>query len=316
MRTLITLVAIVILGAILIPQFVFTVDETQHIVVTRFGEVQRSLSSPGLQFKTPFIETVNRFDKRLLRIDVPAASMPDQENQFLEIDAYVRYRILDPVKFFRRLRDELNAEGLLGNIVISRIREEVAQSSRSDIIGATLLAEIPDPVTGVVIRIVEPKNTRAEMMRRVQIASDQAVKSAENDFGIEIVDVRIKAADFPGATEESVFARMRTEREVQAKRLRAEGEEESLKIRADVDRRRTIILAEAERDANVLRGEGEGEAIQIFAEALEQDPEFFAFRRSLEAYAKFLTENTTVVLSADADLFQYVESPALPASNP
>ena len=136
------------------------------------------------------------------------------------------------------------------------------------------------------------------------------MQNPENDFGVRIVDVRIKAADFPEATEESIFTRMRTEREVQATRLRNEGQRQSLKIHADVDKQVTVIKAEAERDANLLRGEGEAQAISILASALEKDPEFYAFRRSLEAYGKILATKATVVLSAESPLFRFLQDPS------
>jgi len=291
----------------------YTVDETEYVVITQFGEVKNVVKSPGLKFKSP-VETVVRFDNRLLRIDVPTASMPDVESQFLDIDAYVRYRIEDPRLFIETLRDEINAGSTIGNIVIGAIRAEVGVRQREDIIGG-------DPVTledGTII--VEPRvtedgiETRAAMMQLVLNSANDTVQLRENNYGVEIVDVRIKRADFPTAAENSVFDRMRSERSVQAQRLRAEGEQEYLTITADVNRRVRVISANAERDANILSGEGEAQAILILSGALEQDPEFYAFRRSLEAYGKFLKEGTTVVLSSNNNLFQYLENPAVPAS--
>lgn len=298
----------ILIGIIVLNGAFYTVDETQFGVVKRFGDIRNVNYSPGLNLKTPFIDRVVYVDNRLLHIDVPAATMPDIEKQNLEIDAYVRYRIVDPEKFLRRLVSELSAASRLGNIVISEIREEVARSTRSEIIGGQS-HESTDEVTGVITRTVTPLETRSDMMQNVLMRSDEAVKSTENDFGVTIVDVKIKAADFPQATEESIFTRMRTEREVQATRLRNEGQRQSLTIHADVDRQVTIIVAEAERDANLLRGQGEGEAIRILAGALEKDPEFYSFRRSLEAYSKFLIGNSTILLSAKSDLFQFLESP-------
>ena len=158
--------------------------------------------------------------------------------------------------------------------------------------------------------------TREAITRLVRDRSDQRVKAPANDFGIEIVDVRIKRADFPEAIQEDVFARMRTERDVQAQRLRAEGEEEFLSRTADVNRRVEIIAADADKASNTLRGDGEGQAIRILAVALEQDPEFFGFRRSLEAYKAFFVGQTTVVLSADSPLFKYLQDPATPQTAP
>ncbi len=307
---ILVIVVVVIVGS----QVLFVVDQTQFGVVTRFGEIQRTIREPGLKVKTPFIESVNRFDKRLLRIDVPAESMPDKDQQFLEIDAYVRYRINDPRKFLERLRDEFTAADRIGRIVISELRRVVAGSDRTEIIGG--IAQSQEDGTLIVIpnRTSEGVETREDLTRQVLEGSNAVVGSIENDFGIDIIDVRIKAADFPGTVEQTVFNRMRTERDVQAQRLRAEGAELNLTITTDVDRQVTIVLAEADRTANRLRGEGEAEAIRILAEALEEDPEFFAFRRSLEAYTNFLTEKSTIVLSSKNDLFQYLESPDQPDS--
>lgn len=308
------LILVIIVAAIVGSQALFVVDQTQFGVVTRFGEIQRTLREPGLKVKVPFIESVNRFDKRLLRIDVPAESMPDKDQQFLEIDAYVRYRINDPRKFLERLRDEFTAADRIGRIVISELRRVVAASDRTEIIGG--IAQSQDDGTLIVIpnRTEQGVETREALTRQVLNDSNAVVGSSENDFGIEIVDVRIKAADFPSTVEDTVFNRMRTERDVQAQRLRAEGVEQNLIITTDVDRQVAIIRAEADRTANRSRGEGEAEAIRILAEALEQDPEFFAFRRSLEAYTNFLTQKSTVVLSSENDLFQYLESPDQPDS--
>ena len=289
----------------------YAVDETEFVVITQFGEVKRSETTPGLKFKAP-IETVVRFDKRLLRIDVPAASMPDRDSQFLEIDAYVRYRIENPRLFLENLRDESTAGLRIGNLAISAIRDEVGTRDRRDVIGG-------EPVTlGDGTIIVDPRKTeegiptREAMLQKV--LTDLRKRVDANQFGVTITDVRIKRADFPSAAENSVFDRMRSERDVQAQRLRAEGEEEYLTITADVNRQVRIISANAERDANILRGEGEAQAILILAEALDQNREFFAFRRSLEAYGAFLQEDTTLVLSSDNDLFRYLEGPDAPAS--
>ncbi len=308
------LILLIIVGAVVGSQALFVVDQTQFGVVTRFGEIQRTLREPGLKVKVPFIESVNRFDKRLLRIDVPTESMPDKDQQFLEIDAYVRYRINDPRKFLERLRDEFTAADRIGRIVISELRRVVAASDRTEIIGGIAQSQPDGTLIVIPNKTPEGVDTREALTRQVLGGSNAVVGSSENDFGIEIVDVRIKAADFPGTVEQTVFNRMRTERDVQAQRLRAEGAEQNLTITTDVDRQVAIIRAEADRTANSLRGEGEAEAIRILAEALEEDPEFFAFRRSLEAYTNFLTEKSTVVLSSENDLFQYLEGPDRPDS--
>ena len=308
----IILIVVIVLGGIVASQALFVVDQTQYGVVTRFGEIQRIVKTPGLKTKVPVMESVTRFDKRLLRIDVPAESMPDREQQFLEIDAYVRYRITDPRKFLERLRDEFTAADRIGRIVMSELRRVVAGSDRTEIIGGIAQSQADGTLIVTPNKTADGVYTREALTNQVLRDSNQVIGSSDSDFGIQIVDVRIKAADFPGTVEQTVFNRMRTERAVQGQRMRAEGEEQHLTITTDVDRQVAIILAEADRKANTLRGEGEAQAIKILADALESDPEFFAFRRSLEAYGKILPEKTTVVLSSENDLFKYLEGPSAP----
>lgn len=304
MRFTITVLVILILLGIFGPTTLYTVDETQLAVVTRFGDIRDIHDKPGLKVKTPFIDSVKRFDKRVLRVDMAPSTLPDKEKQFLIIDAYTRYRITDVKKFFEKLGSLDRAEDRIGRIVISALREEIAQRERQEIIGARIV----DTDEGE--RVVIGTDTRQEILSVVLADADEIVKEPENDFGVEILDVRIKRADFPEATEQSIFNRMQVERQRISRELRAEGQEERDTIEADVDRRRTILLAEAQREAQLTRGEGEAEAIEIFAQALEQDPEFFAFQRSLEAYRKFLSTNTTVILSSESDLFQFLQDPS------
>ena len=314
-----TILAVVLIAQVAGYGVLYTVDETEFVVITRFGEVQGDVTSPGLSFKSP-IETVVRFDNRLLRIDVPQRTMPDKDKQNLEIDAYVRYKIVDPILFIESLVDESTADLRLGNLAIGAIRDEVGLREREDIIGGDK-AILGDGTVIVAPRLTEDGTPSREAMMILVLGNirESVRPNPEEEFkgfGVEIVDVRIKRADFPGTIENDVFNQMRTERSVLAQKLRAEGEEEYLTKTADVDRQVRIIQAEADRDANILRGEGEAQAINILAEALEQDPEFYAFRRSLEAYANFLNANTTVVLSSDSALFQYLESPDEPQPTP
>ena len=310
MKTAIIIWVVVILVAIIGPQTLYTVDETQLVVVTRFGEIQDTHTTPGLKVKVPFIESVNTFDKRILRIDTPPARLNDREKQILVIDAYTRYRITDVERFFTEMRTLERAENRVGTIVSNKLKEEVAGRLRLEIIGSQL------EVNATGDTVVIGTTTRQEILTEVLINSNHEVGTDGEDFGLEILDVRIKRADFSQDIQETIFNRMRAERERISRETRALGAEEDLKIRAAVDRERTIILAEADKTSNLLKGEGEAEAVRIFAEALEQDPEFFAFQRSLEAYKKFLSTNTTVVLSSDAELFRFLQDPeGNPASN-
>ncbi len=282
--SLIFVVGIFVLAFVGANQLLFTVDITEQAIVTQFGQFKRSELSPGLKVKSPFIEQVTRFSKRLLRYDLSPTSLLTSDKKNLIIDAYARYRIIDPLKTFQTVGDELGADARIGSIISSELRKNVASHSQQDIIAST----------------------RAELMANItELAAIEA-----NNFGIEIIDVRIKRADFPDEVAQSVFSRMNAERNREATQFRAEGSEEEIKIKAEADKQRAIILAEAGKQSQIIRGEGEAEAISIFAEAYGRDPEFYYFTRSLEAYGRALALDTTVVLSADSDLFRYLEDPA------
>lgn len=278
------LVLLVVAAGVLGPQTLFIVDETQLAIVTRFGDPRNSITSPGIYIKTPFIDTVRYFDKRILVFDAPPDSLLTEDKRRLEIDVYARGRIVDPLRFFRTVNTESLAASRAIDIIASELRREIALDTQIDVI----------------------REEREPIMLRVR--DSVAPKLAE--FGIETIDVRIKRADFPDTVAESVYARMQAERKRIADRERAEGAQRDAEVRADVDRQTAIIRADAEREANIIRGDGEAEAVRIFAEALGQDPEFYAFQRSLEAYKAFLSENsTTVVLPADSSLFQFLQAP-------
>jgi len=245
-----------------------------------------------LKLKTPFVDSVRMFDNRLQRFDIPPANFITLDKKNLVIDAYARYRITDPLLFLQNLFD-LNAAGpKVGDIVNSELKKEVASDNQSDII----------------------TEKRQEVMARVLAASQIiANTSGQNgtSLGIEIIDVRIKRADFPLSIAESVFARMNAERSRVANQERAEGERTKLTVESNADREVVEILSAANRESLEIRGLAEGRAIEIFAKALERDPEFFRFLRSLEAYEVFLTENDTIVLDSDAAIFDFLSSSTL-----
>ena len=278
------LVLLVVAAGVLGPQTLFIVDETQLAIVTRFGDPRNSITSPGIYIKTPFIDTVRYFDKRILVFAAPPDSLLTEDKRRLEIDVYARGKIVDPLRFFRTVNTESLAASRAIDIIASELRREIALDTQIDVI----------------------REEREPIMLRVR--DSVAPKLAE--FGIETIDVRIKRADFPDTVAESVYARMQAERKRIADRERAEGAQRDAEVRADVDRQTAIIRADAEREANIIRGDGEAEAVRIFAESLGQDPEFYAFQRSLEAYKTFLSESsTTVVLPADSSLFQFLQAP-------
>ncbi|MBG81929.1 MAG: protease modulator HflC [SAR202 cluster bacterium] len=343
----IPLIVIVIAALIVIPQTLFVVDETQLAIVTRFGEFKRDHTSPGLQVKTPFAEQVTLFDKRLLRVDVAPASLLTSDKRNLVIDSYARYRIVDPLIFYKNLRNEVSANSRVGDIVNSQLRQEVAQDLQDEVISekrenimdrvtaASNLIEVSrsdvirdyDGLTDPFITVRlddDPKDdirsrlaTDAEIQALVTDENALASEGLEATYfasvrkalGIVIVDVRIKRADFPPDIESSVFSRMEAERERIASGLRAEGSQRDAEIRAEVDRQVNIILETAQGTSALLRGEAEQEAITILAQALEKDPDFYGFRRSLEAYKVFLDSQTTVILDPDSDLLKFLEDP-------
>ena len=218
-----------------------------------------------------------------MRYDASPAEFLTRDKKALVVDSYARFLIDDPLQFFQTMRDMPRAHARLDAIIASALREAVASHDQSDII----------------------TDKREPIMADVAVE----VRDKSKGFGVEIVDVRIKRTDFPREIAESIHARMRAERERISKRFRSEGEEEQLKIKGETDKEQAIILAEAKRKSEVLRGQGDGDAIRIFAKALNRDPEFYTFLKSLEVYKETLKEDTSLILSADSPLFRYLEKP-------
>jgi len=279
---IIFLIFIILLG-ILGPQAFFVVDETQLGIVTRFGSVKQTIISPGIRAKIPFIDSVTYFEKRNMLFDTNPDALLTADKKRLVIDTYAIARVNNPLLFRETLQNSQRSLSRVNDIVASELRKKIADDNQVDII----------------------RDKREGIMEEVKYD----VLPKLNEFGMTTVDIRIKRADFPNEIATAVYARMQAERKRIADAERSEGAKADLEIRSNVDRQARIISAEAERDANILRGEGEAEAIRIFAEALEQDPEFYKFQRSLETYQYVFTENTTIILPADSELFQFLESP-------
>ena len=313
MKTLITVGVIAVIALVLINTGLYVVDVTEQVIVTRFGEVQSVKTAPGLYIKLPIVDKVTTYDRRVLRIDAPPQRMLDRDINILEIDAYARYTIIDSVQFRKTLQSTENAGRVLGQRINASLRAAVAERNREQIIGGDVeLDDQGNPVTDEEGNTqVVATETRTDMLNQVLASIRQDLQQEDEQFGIEMLDVRIKRADFPTEVSGRVFERMRSERERIARSRRAEGEEEARRTRAGADREVEIILAGADRESNRLRGEGEAEAIRILAEALNEDPEFFAFQRSLQAYRSFLNSDTTVILSSEADVFKFLQGPAM-----
>ena len=316
MRNLVIAGVVVIVALIVISQSLYVVQETEQVVVTRFGDVQNVHTSPGLYVKAPFVDTITTYDRRLLRIDAPPSQFLDRDINILEIDVYGRYKIVDPRAFLQTLTTEDNARSILAQRINSSLRAEVAERSREEIIGGDVeLDESGEPVTDDEGNSrVRATDSRTELLDDVRVAVQENLAAEDPSFGVEMVDIRVKRADFPQEVAGRIFERMRSDREKISRRLRAEGEEEARTRRAAADREVEVILAAADRDSNRLRGDGEAQAIAILAESLNKDPEFFSFRRSLDAYKEFLNQDTTVILSSDSEIFKYLQSPGLGSS--
>lgn len=266
----------------------FAIDEKEQVLVLQLGQYVTTHREPGLGIKVPFVQSLVRFDKRVLDYDAAATELLTKDKKNLVIDNYARWRIVDPLKFYQTVRDEIGAQARIDDIIFSELREELAKDNLSDVI----------------------KGQRESIMNAIARKSDEKAR----EYGIEILDVRIKRADLPKEVAQSVYARMTAERQRIAKRFRSEGEEQAIQIRAETDRDRVTILAEAYKESQRIQGEGDAEAIKIYADAYQQDEEFFAFQRALAAYKTALASNSTVVFTTDSDLFLYLESPTAPSS--
>ena len=274
------LLPIIILIAATIYFSVFIVKEVNQAIVLQFGDPKRIILKPGLNFKLPFIQNVVFLDKRILNLDTPPEEVIASDQKRLIVDAFARFQIVDPLKFYISVGNERVARSRLSTIINSRIRNVLGKQRLQ-----TLLSE-----------------DRTKQMALIQ---DGVNKEAEN-FGIEIVDVRIKRADLPPANSEAIYRRMQTEREREAKEFRAKGAEMAVTITSTADKEVTVILADAQKQSEIMKGEGDGERNKIFADAFGQDPEFFAFYRAMQAYEKALIGGeTSLILSPDSEFFKF-----------
>lgn len=276
------LVVIIIAAVFLVPQFAFTVNEREQAIVVQFGNPQRTIQEPGLYFKLPFVQNLLRLEKRVLSTDARTAEYLTLDKKRVMVDQILRWRITNPLDFYRSVRDLPRAQARLDDNVGARLRQEIAAHNFLDLV----------------------RQKREEIMETVTVDVRETVKS----FGIEVLDVRIKQVDLPSQVQASVFARMRAERERIAKRYRAEGEEHAREIRAGADKEREILLATAYETSQKMSGEGDAEAAGIYAQAFGKDPNFYGFIRRLQTYEKTLGTGTTVVLPSDSDLLRYLQT--------
>ena len=282
------LLPVVVIIGVFIFQSLFIVQEINQAIVLQFGDPKKIISKAGLNFKLPFIQNVVYLDKRILNLDNAPEEVIAADQKRLIVDAIARFKIVDPLKFYISVGNERVARSRLSTIINSRIRGVLGTQEL-----ATLLS--------------------TDRARQMQIIQSQVNQEAQN-FGIEIVDVRIKRADLPPANSEAIYKRMQTEREREAKEFRAQGAEIAQKIRSTADKDVTVILAEANKKSEIMKGEGDGERNKIFANAFGRDPNFFAFYRAMQAYEKALIGGeTSLVLSPDSEFFKFFGKSIKPA---
>jgi membrane protease subunit HflC len=284
---------VVLVAALLVGAWnlaLFTVPVWMQAMVVQLGEPVRQVREPGLYWKLPFVQEVTYFDRRLLDYDTSPKELLTRDKQQLVVDNYTRWKIIDPLQYYRTVRDENGAQSRLDDIVYSNLRETLGRHTLREIVS----------------------EKRAALLDEVTRRSDEKAR----EYGIEIVDVRIKRADLPEKNELNVFNRMRSERERQAKKYRAEGDEEARKIRSSADKEVQILMADARQRAEVIRGEGDAKAAAVFAEAYGRDPEFYAFVRTLDAYRRTLATDTTAILSPDSEFLRLLNRGGVASGTP
>jgi len=271
---------IIIIIAFISFNALFTMSEKQQGLVLQFGDPKRVVKTSGLHFKLPLIQNVVRYDRRILEYDLPIEEVIAVDKKRMLIDSFTRFKITDPLEFYKTVGSETNVRNRINSNVISSLRRVVGRVTLDE-----LLSE-----------------ERSNIMERIKVE----VNNEASRFGIEVVDVRIRRADLPEANSQAIFERMISERVREAKEFRAKGSEIAQKIKAEADKEKTVILAEATRESEILRGQGESKAIDIYADAFERDSDFYSFYRSMQAYGKVLGEDgTTMILSPDSEFLEF-----------
>jgi len=268
------------IALILISGTLFTVDQRQQVLILQFGEPIRVINSPGIKFKLPFIQNTVFFEKRIIDLSLPEQEVIASDQKRLIINAYTKFQITDPLKFYTTVGSSFGLSNKLSGILDSSLRQVIGEVNLNE-----LLTE-----------------NRGDIMKKIK----EAVGNSSKIFGINIIDVRIMRADLPKENSDAIYARMQTEREKEARESRAKGAEEADKIRAEAKKQKTIILAEAKKNADIVRGNGESQANKIYASSLGKDPEFADFYRSMSAYKIALgNNNTKMIISQDNNFFKY-----------
>jgi membrane protease subunit HflC len=287
----VALLVILVLAVIVIAGAAFTITPTEQALVLRFGQpVRDPIATPGLYFKWPLVDSVIYIDKRILDLDEARQEVLVADNQRLEVDAFVRYRIAKPLLFYQSVTTVLGANAQLGGMLNSALRSTLGEASITDIV----------------------RDKRDALMASIR----DEVKAGAERFGLDVIDVRIKRADLPSDNSQAVYRRMQAERQQRAQKFRAEGTQQAQQIKAEADRKAIVTVALAQQEADQIKGQGEAERNRIFAEAYGKDPDFFAFFRSIQAYETALKGQTHIILSPKSDFFRYFNTPTPTAAPP
>jgi membrane protease subunit HflC len=293
---------------ILIAASAFRVGEAEQVIITQFGDpVGTPIATPGLHFKVPFVQQANFFDKRFLEWDGSPNQVPTRDKRFIWVDTYARWRIVDPLRFFQRLRDERGAQSRLDDILDGETRNAVARYDLIELVRNSNRSRDDIPIEAaeeeVILNVIE--KGREQVSREIlERAADRTA-----DLGIELLDLRIKRINYVDEVQQDVFARMIAERQRIAELYRSEGQGEAARIEGERERDLQRIQSEAFKAAEELRGQADAEATQIYAAAYGRDPDFYAFTRSLEAYEKVMDSGTTAIMDTDSELLKYLEQP-------
>lgn len=280
-KWLLAFIVLLVLAVIGVNMVFFTVREDQQVVVTRLGKPVRVIRAAGLSYRVPFVEQLTYFDRRLLEYDSNPTEIITQDKKTLVVDNFSRWRIIDPLQFLRTVRDEVGAQARLDDIIYSELRLELGRKDLIEIVA----------------------KERGPLMEKVTQEADRKAK----EYGIQIVDVRLKRGDLPAENLKAIYGRMQAERERIATQYRSEGREEAQKIRAGTDRERDILLADAYEKEQKIMGEGDARSIDITARAFAQDAEFYTFLKSLEVYQKSFKDKTTILLPSDSNLLRFLQ---------
>lgn len=305
-------IIIVVIGLLTLNSALFTVNETNQVVVTQMGKPIKVLKKPGLYMKIPFIQMAHKFEDRLLEYDTAPRRCVTKDKKYIFLNNYARWRIVDPLLFMKTVRNEPGAHSRLDDIIYSLLREEVGKYNLMDTVRTSnrkiLSAEITPEEKEIKREIERIEVGREKIMKVVNEKSDRMARQ----YGIKVIDVRIKRADLPKANREAVFARMKAERNRISNRYISEGEGEKAKILGEMEKQLARIRSEAYRKAQEIKGEADAKATGIYAQAYEQDPDFFNFLKTLETYRETLSKKTLIVVPLDSKFFKYLAPEAAP----